>query len=309
MVQADENQGKSSLYPGKKRPFFRGGRWGWRLLLLLTGLAVVHFLNLFMHWTLISRELAGKPSFQSPEYTFMGFSPLHRQEIAAIGRLPNSAPAGRVFAFFDLLHPVVFMVWNNAGAGEFFDLGPVLVALPAGASRIAFFPGSIFVLSQGGRSSAKNFAGSIAGGIRARALNKDGAGGRDLTASFVTKAAERSPSLRIPYLVYFYLPLVLIIIAVATSGAGMAAAFFYFAGMFFLFDFEKLFVAVPLAWLFRVLGIELPAPWIKALGAALALLFLAAAVYGLLRWNDKEIPPSGRWIVWFFILLPLALFF
>lgn len=309
MVQTGESQGKSSLYPGEKRPFFRGGKWVWPLLLLLAGLALVHFLNLFMQWTLISRELAGKPSFQSPEYTFLGFSPLHRQEIAAIGRLPNSAPAGRVFAFFDLLHPAVFMVWNNAGVEEFFDLGPVMVALPAGASRIAFLPGSVFLLSQGDRSVARNFAGSICGGIRAGALNKDGAGGRNLPGSFVVKAAERSPSLRIPYLVYFYLPLVLIIIAVATSGAGMATAFFYYAGMFFLFDFEKLFVTVPLAWLFKALGVELPAPWITVLAAVLALLFLAAAVYGLLRWNDKEIPPSGKWIAWFFILLPLALFF
>lgn len=277
--------------------------------MLLTGLVAVHFLNLFMQWTLISSELARKPAFQSPEYTFLGFSPLHRQEIAAIGRLPNSAPAGRVFAFFDLLHPAVFMVWNNAGVEEFFDLGPVLVALPAGASRIAFLPGSLFLLSQGERSVARNFAGSIGGSIRARALNKDGAGGRNPSGSFVVKAAERSPSLRIPYLVYFYLPLALIVIAVAMSGAGMAMAFFYYAGMFFLFDFEKFFVTVPLAWLFRALGVDLPVPWIKALAAVMAFLFLAAAVCGLLRWNDKEIPPGGRWIAWFFILLPLALFF
>ncbi len=309
MVQTDENQGKSSLYPGEKKPFFRGGKWGWRLLLLLTGLAVVHFLNLFMQWTLISSELARKPSFQSPEYTFLGFSPLHRQEIAAIGRLPNSAPAGRVFAFFDLLHPAVFMVWNNAGVEEFFDLGPVLVALPAGASRIAFLPGSVFVISQWEKSLVRDFAGSIGGAIRARALNKDDARSGILPGSFVVKAAERSPSLRIPYLVYFYLPLVFIIIAVATSGAGMATAFFYYAGMFFLFDFEKLFVTVPLAWLLKALGLELATPWIKALAAVMALLFLAAAVYGLLHWKDKEMPPSGKWIVWFFILLPLALFF
>jgi hypothetical protein len=309
MATAVEGQEKSSLYPGEKKRPFRGSQRPLRPLLLLAGLAVVHCLNLFMQWTLISRELARKPSFHSPEYTFLGFSSLHRKELAAIARLPNSAPAGRVFAYFDFLHPAVFLAWNNAGAGEFFDLGPVLVALPAGASRIAFLPGSVFLLAQGGRSAVRSFGGSIGGDIRARALNRDGAGGSDLSASFVVKAAERSPSLRVPYLVYFFLPLVLIVIAVATSGAGMAAAFFYYAGMFFLFDFEKLFVTVPLARLFDVLGVELPAPWIKVLAVCMALSFLAAAVYGLLRWKSREMPPSGKWIVCFFILLPLALFF
>lgn len=309
MAAAVESQGKSSLYEGKPRPPSHGSRRVVRPLLLLAGLVLAHFLNLFMQWTLISGELSRKPSFQSPEYSFLGFAPLHQQEIAAIGRLPNSAPAGRIFAFFDLLHPAVFMVWNNAGEEEFFDLGPVLVALPAGASRIAFLPGSIFLLSQREKSVARDFAGSIGGGILARALNQDDSRNGTLPGSFVVKAAERSPSLRIPYLVYFYLPLLLIIIAVATSGAGMAMAFFYYAGMFLLFDFEKLFVTIPLAWLFNALGIELAAPWIKVLAGAMALFFLAAAVYGWLRWQGREMTPSGKWLAWFFALLPLALFF
>lgn len=144
MAAALESQEKRSLYQGEKRPPCRGPNWLLRPLLLLACLAVVHFLNLFMQWTLISRELTRKPSFQSPEYTFLGFSPLHRKEIAAIGRLPNSAPAGRIFAYFDLLHPAVFMAWNNAGVEEFFDLGAVLVALPGGASRIVFLPDQSF---------------------------------------------------------------------------------------------------------------------------------------------------------------------
>jgi hypothetical protein len=89
----------------------------------------------------------------------------------------------------------------------------------------------------------------------------------------------------------------------------MAAAFIYYAGMFFLFDFQKLFVTVPLAPLFDALGVELAAPWIKMLAVALALLFLAAAIFGLLRWKNSEMPPNGKWIVWFFILLPFFLFF
>ncbi len=304
-----ENPEKGSIYQGKKE---RPARRPWvPFLLLALSLLAAHFLNVFMQWTVIRKELSQKPSFHSPEYSFLGFSLFNRDEIAAARRLPNAAPTGRIFAYFDLLHPAIFMVWNNGSAGDFFDLGPVLAALPAGASRVTFSPGSVFLLRHGEKTVARNFGGSILGAFWSRSVNeKNGSPGKGhLPGSYVLKPVRESPSLRIPYLVHFFLPLALIVILIATSGTGMAAAFFYFAGMFFLFDFERLFVTVPLAWLFNAIGVELPDPWVKVLAVALALLFLAAAAYGLLRWKNKEMPPSGKWIVLFFVLLPPALFF
>ncbi len=313
MAQKVETPEKYSLYREEEKRPFRGAGKLLPPLLVLAGLLAVHFLNLFMHWTFLQKELAQKPAYRTPEYSFLGFSPLNREKIAAAQRLPNALPSGRVFAFFDLFHNAVFMVWNNSGEEDFFDLGPVLVAVPAGASRVVFFPGSVFLLRHGEKTVARNYGGSILGGAWARVLNEKYAdsgtwGGRH-PGSFVVKPAPRSPSLRIPYLVYFYLPLALIILLIATSGAGMAAAFFYYAGMFFLFDFEKLFVTVPLAWVFNVLGVELPDPWGKVLAPALALLFVAASVYGLWCWKERKISRRDKWIVCFFILLPFSLFF
>lgn len=282
-----------------------GRRNGWigRALPLLAALLAAHFLNLQLQWTLIRNELAAKPSFRSPEYTFVGFAPLHGREIAAIPRLPNAAPAGRVFACFDFFHPAVFRVWNNAGAEEFFDLGPVLVSLPAGASRVSFLPGSVLRIEQGGRATLRNFGGSIVGSWLARR------GGGGPAGSFIVKAAERSPSLRIPYRIYFFLPLALVAAAAAASGAWVLAALFYYSGMFFFFDFERLFAVVPLGWLFRVLGSELGAPWLRPLAAAAAALLTLAALYGLLRWRRTQAPPCAPWVALFFILLPPFLFF
>ncbi len=309
----EEIPAKSTLYQGEKKPPFRGGKGFFRPLLVLGCLLVAHFLNVFLQWTVISRDLAGKPSFDSPEYTLLGFSPLHDEEIAAARRLPNAAPTGRVFAFFDFFRPAEFMIWNNGNDGDFFDLGPVMVAVPAGASRVAFSPGAVFLLRHGEKTVARNYGESILGGVWARFLNEkyadQGAWGGRHPGSFIVKPAPGSPSLRIPYLVYFYLPLALIIVSIATCGAGMAAAFFYYAGMFFLFDFEKLFVTVPLAWVFNALGVELPDPWIKVLAATMALLFVAAAVYGLWCWKEREMSRRDKWIVCFFILLPFSLFF
>ncbi len=306
-----DNPEHGAIYQGKKDRPTR--RLTGRLPLLIAALLAAHFLNLFMNWTLIRRELVQKPAYHSPEYTFLGFAPFNREKIAAAQRLPNASPSGRVFASFDPFHQAVFMVWNNGGEGDFFDLGPVLAAVPAGASRVTFFPGSVFLLRHGERTVARNFGGSIFASVWVGWLNKNNANGkngnRGLPGSFVVKPEQGSTSLRVPYLVYFYLPLVLIAILMATYGTAMAAAFFYYAGMFFLFDFQKLFVTVPLARLFVALGVEPADPWTRALAVALALLFLAAAVYGLWRWKNSEMPGSGKWIVWFFILLPFFLFF
>jgi hypothetical protein len=306
-----DNPEQGSIYQGKaEKPKFRPNA---HLPLLLAALLAVHFLNLFMHWTLIRGELAEMPSYRTPEYTFLGFAPLNGEKIAAAQRLPNASPSGRVFAFFDWFHPAVFLVWNNGRGEEFFDLGPLLAAMPAGASRVSLWPAGIFLLGQGDKAVAKNYGGSILGGIWARSLRKNNGakngGNGDTPGSFVVKPMQGASSLKVAYLAYFYLPLALIVILIAMSGAAMAAAFFYYAGMFFLFDFQKLFVTVPLAWLFSALGVELADPWVKVLAAVLALLFLASAVYGLWHWKNREMPAVSKWIVWFFILLPLFLFF
>jgi hypothetical protein len=306
-----DNPEHGSIYRGKKeKPTTRP--WA-HLSLLLAALLVAHFLNLLMHWTVTRQELAEKPAYRTPEYTFLGFSLLNQEKIAAVQRLPNAAPSGRVFAFYDWLHPAVFLVWNNNKGEEFFDLGPLLVAVPAGASRVSLLPAGIFLLRQREMTVVKNYGGSILGSIWAgywhKKIGAAGKGGGSMPGSFVVKQEEGAIRLKFPYLVYFYLPLLLILVLAATSGMGLAASFFYYAEMFFLFDFQKLFVTIPLAWLFNALGVELHDPWVKVLAVSMALLFLAASLYGLWRWKNAEIPGSQKWVVLFFILLPFSLFF
>ena len=309
-VKAEAGAG-GSLSAGRRRTPPRFRRALLPLLAVASGLFLVRCLNVWVQWSLVRDELSNKPLYHSPEYTMIGLAALHRGEIAAVGRLPNAAPGGRIFAYFDILRPAVFLAWNNAGAGEFFDLGPLLVALPAGASRIDLLPGMVFVLRQGGEAVAHDYGGSILGGVRARALNRGRASGAKarLTGSFLLKPATESPALRLPYLAYFFLPLALIAVLMAVYGPGMAAAFFYYAGMFFCFDTESLFAVVPLGRLLRFAGLGLPDGAALPLAVALALLFLALAVSGLLRWRKREMPAGAGWIVLFFLLLPLALSF
>jgi hypothetical protein len=301
-----------TLYRGEKRRFVFP-RLSAFLPLLLVFLLLVHFLNLFLQWTVIRQELAQEPTFRSPEYTFLGFSLLNQKSISAARLLPNAAPAGRVYGFFDVIHPAVFLIWNNAQKEDFFDLGPVIIAVPTGSSRVSFFPGSVFLLQQGEKKTLRYFGDAFVGSawhiFLSKKIIKDEKKEMLSPGSFVVKAPEQSPYLKIPYLIYFFLPLLLIIAAIGSSGAVMATAFFCQVEMFFLFDYQKLFAAIPLGWAFKALNIEISDFRIKLVSLLLALFFLACAVFGLWHWKKREISVWQRRIILFFVLLPWFLYF
>jgi hypothetical protein len=303
---------KTTLYQDDK-PRSARRRFSAFLPLLLVFLLLIHFLNLFLQWTMIRQELAHRPVFRSPEYTFLGFSLFNQKEIATVRLLPNAAPAGRVFGFFDPIHPAVFLVWNNGPEEDFFDLGPAIIAVPTGSSNVTFFPGSFFLLQQGEKKTVRYFGDAIIGRAWYGFLSKKIVGAEKKGAlspgSFVVKAPEQSSYLKIPYLIYFLLPLLLIIAAIGSSGAVMATAFFYHVEMFFLFDYQKLFAAIPLGWVFKALNIEISDFRLKLVSVLLALFFLACAVFGLWHWKKREISIWQKRIVLFFVLLPWFLFF
>ena len=113
-----------------------------RLLLLVALLLVMHFLNLFLQWTVIRLELAQGPVFMSPEYTFLGFSLFNQKEIAAVRYFENSSqpPGYSAFLIFFIRQ---FLLFGISDEVAFIDLGPIVMAVPAGSSRVSFFPGSV----------------------------------------------------------------------------------------------------------------------------------------------------------------------
>jgi len=301
----------SSLYE-KHKPR-RTGSSIISILALIALLLVIHFLNLFLQWTVVRLELARAPVFMSPEYTMLGFSVFNRDEIAAVGYFRNSSQPTRVFGYFDFFHPAIFSVWNK-NEQAFVDLGPVVVALPAGFSRITFFPAALFSLEHEKGTLLKNFNGSPGGalwqGILARILTAAGPVSRKpLPISFVVKEFEKSRYLKIPYLIYFYLPLLIIILSGIAYGPVAFAALFYYAEIFFLFDFRKTLVTVPFDWLFNLLKWEPGVGIVELVGAVVAVLFVLGAAYGLWHLKKESQPVRGKRIILFCILLPLFLFF
>jgi hypothetical protein len=300
-----------SLYE-KKKPR-RSGSTIIFILILIAFLLLIHFLNLFLQWTMIRLELAQAPVFMSPEYTMLGFSLFKRDEIATVGYFRNSSQPTRVFGFFDFFHPAIFDVWNKSEQA-FVDLGPVVAALPAGFSRVTFFPAALFSLEHEKGAAMKNFNASPGALLWQRILAKKlvapGPGSRkSLPVSFVVKDLEKSKYLKIPYLIYFYLPLLIIVLSTIGYGRILLTALFYYAEIFFLFDFRKIFVTVPFDWLFNLLKWDPGVGVVELVGAVVAVLFVLGGAYGL--WHLKKEGRSvwGKRLILFFILLPLFLFF
>jgi hypothetical protein len=282
------------------------------VLLLVVFLLVLHFLNLFLQWTVIRLELAHGPVFRSPEYSFFGFSLFNQKEIAAVRYFKNSSQPTRVFSFFDFFHPAIFAIWNK-NETAFIDLGPIVTAVPTGFSRVSFFPGAVFFLQQGKKIGSKYFGDAIVGRTWHSFLDKKvlSLKGDDaqIPGSFVVKSLETSRYLKIPYLLYFFLPLLLIFAAVIRFGPGMLSAFLYYVEMFFLFDYQNLFVTVPFGWISKSVNLEISETATKFFAAALAIVFVVCAILGFWHWKKREISAWQKIILLFFVLLPLVLYF
>jgi len=282
-------------------------------LVVLAVLLVVHFLNIFMHWTVIRMELAQAPVFNSPEYSFFGFSLLNQDKISTVRYFKNSSQPARVFLYFDLLHPAVFAVWNKDDMA-FIDLGLILMSLPAGFSRVSLFPGPGFFTEHENKIVLKSYNASFGGALWYRFLaerfrtSKTNLG-ELRNVSFVVKELEISRYLKIPYLLYFYLPLLLIVFLTVRHGIVFLTALFYFVEMFFLFDFRAMFVTVPFNWFFKLVNWEISVGQVELAATALVAVFFLCAVFGLWHWKKNTLAGLDRGIVLFFILLPFFLFF
>jgi hypothetical protein len=283
------------------------------ILLLVAFLLVMHFLNLILQWTVIRLELARGPVFMSPEYTFLGFSLFNQKEIAAVRYFKNSSQTTRVFSFFDFFHPAIFAIWNKHEIA-FIDLGPIVMAVPAGFSRISFFPGSVLFMSHENKATLRYFGVSPGGSLWHRVLAKKlidskTASKETLAVSFVVKEPEKSRYLKIPYLIYFYLPFLMIVFLTIRYGSVLLMALFYYVEMFFLFDYRKMFVTIPFDWFFKLINWEINAGLVEVTAVVMVVIFVLCATFGLWQWKKNSTPSWAKRIILFFILLPFFLFF
>lgn len=272
------------------------------ILILL--LVVFRFINLTMWWFMTHLELIDKRPDKQVKYTSLHLSGHERAKEKCL-ELSQSYPAASVavVSYFNLLHPGVFLVHNKAKHSTV-DLGRMVIPLGPGLFTFRMHLTDIIEKQRDKTVQRTRFASSI---LLSFFIKKDPAAGKDI--SFILKSIEKTGYLDIPYLIYFYLPLVLILIFSSFYSRAVFTSFFYYPGLFLLFDFKAVLFSVPFSWLTRLFNIKDITP-VEGIGAVVVtVLFTLLGIYGLLNWKNRRDILKEKLMVFFFILLPLFLRF
>jgi hypothetical protein len=280
------------------------------VLVFILVLLVIRILNLGLWWLTNRLEIQNNAVLSNTQYTFIGFS----SEAGAKKELEKIRDFGKgdsvAVSYFDVFTPIGIMVHNRQQGTEMIDMGRLLLYTCPGSSSTKFFFHGAITQDCGGKVSEKYYEPYLAQRpirLAANKLRASSAGGPAL--SFIQKPVAKSEYLRVPYLIYFYFPLVLIILLSLHFGGGMLTGFFYFVELFFLFDYRQVLAEVPFAWVKSITGGEFgmsAATIVAVVVAALALILFASGLY---RWKTLREHPAARLWVLFFLLLPLVLRF
>jgi hypothetical protein len=272
------------------------------VLLLL--LVVFRLINLAM-WGVVTRlELANKPLDPQVKYTFHHLSSYAKAEAQARElSLKPGAPPVIVVSYFNFLHPAVFLVRNKAAFAAV-NLGRVVIPLKAGSFTFKIhLSGGIEYQGEHTRGYFRTDQSLLLDFV----TKKDPAADKNI--SFILEPREKLKYLEIPYHIYFYLPLVVISIFFSVYSRAVLAAFFYYTGLFLLFDFKVLFLKMPFTWLMPALGIEAGSPGESLIAVGAVVLFTLIGFWGLLYRRKTQDLFKERLVVLFFILLPVFLRF
>ena len=280
------------------------------VLVFILVLLTIRILNLGLWWLTNRLEIEHNTGLSNTQYTFVGFS----SEAGAKRELEKLRDFGKgdsvAVSYFDVFTPIGFMVHNRKQGAEMIDMGRLLLYTCPGSSATKFWFHGAVTQDCAGKVSEKYYEPFLAQQLIRLGADKL----RDSTASgpalsFVQKPVAKSEYLRVPYLIYFYFPLVLLILLSLHFGGGMLTGFFYFVELFFLFDYRQVLAEAPFAWVKSITGGEFGMSAATIVAVVVAVSALILFVSGLYRWKTLREHPVARLWVLFFLLLPLVLRF
>lgn len=282
--------------------------------LLVILLVVFRFINLTLWWFMGKLELTSlvyQPAkmlmlTENVNYSFLDFSNYKKAE-KKCREFAQQHPGDKtihVAAYFNLLHPGVFLIQNNNG-NSFVDLGRIIVTAAPGLSTFTLYV-SDFIEKHRNHKKTKKHLGTSLLLSSLLPLKTQDTGNR---ITFILKPPEKLKYLNIPYLLYFYLPLVLILIFSHMYSRAVFLSFFYYLFLFLLFDFRAVLFTVPFNWVMESFDL-VPSGLIETWGAmVVTLLFTLLGIIGIFSWKNRRNIYKERLIVLFFLLLPLFLRF
>ena len=218
-----------------------------------------------------------------------------------------------ILSYYDILHPGIFLVYNR-GPSTFLDLGRLLIQVAPGQSVITLYPTDIYRIQSETGHTATYFGYSLLSPFFENVAKRSVTDPKQkkpsgTTASFILKDLAKSKYLKIPYLIYFFIPLFFIVVIAISYDFSFLVALYYYVGLFILFDFKQVFVKVPFFWLFNHLNIQVSEMMASVISVFLLVLFLVFGTMGFSLWRKKENFLWMKRYVFFFLFLPIFLRF
>ncbi len=284
--------------------------------LILLMLAAARLANLTIWWNVMRLELTNDPLTPVNNYRFLGHSGYEAARKKLDTMLALRIRKATIVSYFDLLHPAVFLI-HNRSQSTFVNAGLMTTYPAKGFSEYFFHPTEI--LEVRGKETGKRavyFGSSLFPAIYEKIASRISPSSQRI--SFIITPIEDGKYLKIPYYIYFYLPLLSILIIAAYYGRTFYIAFFYYLGLFLLFDFKKVIFTAPFSWLINLLGFDVSPAAAAIVSAVLVCLFVIGGFIGLFnirrtrKWEETGEPYMsvlGKSLIFFFLLLPLFLRF
>lgn len=278
-----------------------------RSLMIILALFVIRTGNIIFTYHINKKQLTRLPIINA-QNSFIGLSGSRgaREELERLAF--SNRTSATILCYYNLLQPAIFLI-SQKGSPQFQEFGPVAVYIPAGHSKVSLLGQHYFNFShQKQRSMVYTGRAPLSPFFREIAENVNL--GKPQSVSYAMKPLSQYPSLRIPYMIYFFLPVLLILFLRTTYSPAIYICFAYYIMAFLLFNPTDFFFTGPFHWVFSMLKLELPPHSIRLIIAIFLALSAGVATFiGLMNWK-KSVPDSWeRTYILFFILIPLALVF
>lgn len=278
-----------------------------RFLLVILALFIVRTGNIILTYHINKRQLTQMPIIGA-QNTFMGISSAKKAR-EEFERLDFSNPqTTTILCYYNLLQPGIFLI-SQKGPPQFQEFGPLAIYTPIGESKVSLLGQHFFNISHQKHSSLV-YTGRAPLTPLILSLFKNVNQEKSQNISFAVKPLTQYPPLRIPYMVYFFLPLLLILILRTNYSPAIYLSFSYYMVAFLFFNPTQFFLSGPFHWIFSLLHLELPPHSIRMIIAILLTVFAGVAAFiGLINWKKSDPDSLERTYILSFLLLPLFLVF
>jgi hypothetical protein len=286
------------------------------IFFVLALLLAVCFLDHMLWWNAAKWELKSSRTGRSEDFLFLGFSNYEKAQKKLSEFTGTHINDKTVVSYFDLTHRNVFII-NNRGTKSFLNVGIMSVYPESGITTLLFHPSEIVETRRENFSTKALYYGtSLFPQLFDATAKRISKGEEGKGIGFIFNPINDTKYLKIPYMIYFFLPL-LIIILLSANYRRFAISFFYYGGLFLLFDFKRVLFIAPFSWLINLLGVNISHTAAAIISALMLTVFITTGFMGIVYKHKREpventgyfLPFWGRGLIVFFLLLPLVLRF